>query len=192
MSNSGKVRKAKKTPKGRPQPAAPERVLLEGEHHLGQLGKEKPTLALTFGWFEYTLRANPGAGELELAEFLMKSRRIQAFDPEDINESAEAFEVVQGFLKAMVHPDDWDVFWDTAKVKRQETSDLMEAAMAIVEKVTGFPTGQPSASPDGSTPTGPSSTGGSSSLVTRALQEVPGRPDLQAAIFAAARSKESV
>ena len=78
------------------------------------------------------------------------------------------------------------MWWDLAKVNRQTTTDLMEVAMVICEKVAGFPTGPSSASPGGRAATQRKSTAGlSSQATTKALQLLSGRPDLQHAVLQA-------
>lgn len=155
--------------------------------HLGSLGTDKGVLDITFDWFGRTLRVNPGAGELELTEFLIKAQGIEVPDVgAGLDKSVPAMEAIHDFLRAQVHPDDWKVFWDLAKTHRQSTADLMEVAMKIVEAVGGFPTGPSSDSSPGPSNTEPKSKDGSGSparsVSTLALAQLSGRPDLQMAI----------
>lgn len=179
---------ARKALAARQQP----RELLSGDVHLGDLGRKTERLNLTFGWFGTTLRANPGAGELELSEFLMEADTLE-IDPKDIGKSVEAMRIVRSFLERMIHPDDWPIFLDLAKTNRQGTNDLMEVAMAIVDKVTGLPSVPSVDSGPGTASTKPRSTDGSSSpgsrtqaLTRQALSMVPAsRPDLAHAFIQA-------
>lgn len=184
MSNAKKaLAKATKTRK----PTRPTSVPSDASGtYLGELGQEVAPVQLTFGWFGHVVRVNPGAGELELVDFMRKASKLDIGDDLDnADKSVEALEVTLEFLQHQIHPDDWDLFWDLAKTHRQQTSHLMDVAMTIVEKIAAFPTGQPSDSSVGPRSTGPKSPGGSSSLTTKALDLLPGRPDLQAAVIRA-------
>jgi len=166
--------------------------------HLGELGKSKgPRLDLTFGWFGHSIRVNPGAGELELIDFMTKAGKLEVPDDDaGLARSAEAMEVTLDFLHRQIHPDDWDVFWDVAKTNRQSTMDLMEIAMQIVEAVGGFPTTPPSDSRAGRRATRQKSKAGSSSagtpsLTSQALEMLRGRPDLQEMVLQAHEEREA-
>lgn len=165
---------------------------------LGELGTDKGVLDITFGWFGRQLRVNPGAGELELMEFLTEAEDIAVGeDDASLAASVPAMKAVFKFLRAQIHPDDWAVFYDLAKTHQQNTLDLMNVAMAIVHKVAGFPTGPSADSGPGTASTKPRSKGGSSSpgsaqssLTARALALVPPtRPDLAAAYIQAAEER---
>ena len=102
---------------------------------------------------------------------------------------SDAMNTTMDFLQRSIHPDDWDVFWDVAKTNRQRTQDLLEVAMTITEKIAAFPTGRPSDSSNGRPVTDTKSSEGSPSLTTRALDILPGRPDLQSAVV---RAQEAI
>jgi hypothetical protein len=139
---------------------------------LGTFGTKKPEAeGDTFGWFEHTLRINPSFGELELADFLEAATVI---DAENVSESMG---VLKGSLRAAVHPDDFELFWSTAKRERQGLEDVMAVFMALVEAVADRPTERPSDSSDGPTSVADTSGDGSSSQVIRRL-EVEGRPSI--------------
>lgn len=163
--------------------------------HLGDFGTDRGVIDLTFGWFGTTLRVNPGAGELELMEFLVEAEKIDVGDDASLAQSVPAMQAVFKFLRAQIHPDDWQVFYDLAKTHRQSTMDLMQVAMTIVEKVSNFPTGPSGTSTGGTATTKQSSKGGSSSQVgsaafRRALARVPAtRPDLMAAYIDAEQAR---
>ena len=160
---------------------------MTGSRSLGNLGVVKEAVDITFGWFGHQIRVNPGAGELEMVDFLDMAKDVEL--PEDINDMAgatEAITTVKDFLRRQIHPDDWALFWDVAKTNRQELTDLLKVAMTIVTEVAGFPSTPLSDSPDGQRPTQPNSKAGLSSLVTtRALGLLSGRPDLQQAVLRA-------
>jgi hypothetical protein len=168
------------------------------EGDLGELGQSRGTINITFGWFGRQLRVNPGAGELELVEFLVEADEIDVGETDmDLEASLPAMRATFKFLKAQIHPDDWPVFFDLAKVNRQSTMDLMKVAMLIVDKLSAFPTGPSAVSGAGTGPTSPSATDGSpspvsaaSALTRRALSMVPPtRPDLAAAYVDAAEAR---
>jgi len=183
MSNAKRVKRVKVERQGpaqvRPTPDA-------SGTFLGEMGTPRPVLGLTFGWFGTVIRVNPGAGELELVDFMRRASKLDVGeDMENLPDNVEALDVTVDFLQRQIHPDDWDVFWDLAKTNRQGTKDLLEVAMTITEKIATFPTGQPSDSSDGQSTTGTRSPDGSSSLTTKALDLLPGRPDLQMAVVRA-------
>jgi hypothetical protein len=155
---------------------------------LGELGKAKDAVALTFRWFGRTIRVNPGAGELDLMDFLTEAEKVELpEDPNDVTANAAAMQVTLDFLRRQIHPDDWSVWWDLAKTHRQTLQDLIEVASAIINKVTGFPTTPPSDSqpgPDG-TPHNSRAVSSSAALTTKALGILAGRPDLQHVVLMA-------
>lgn len=167
--------------------------------HLGDLGQKKAALDVTFGWFGATIRSNPQASpELELTDFMARAKDIDLGDvdpanatEEDFKAAAGAMEAVRDFLRAQLHPEDWEQFWALAKANQQDVQDLMQVAMRLTEVAAGFPTGRPSSSPAGRSRTERRSRGGSSSRATKALRIVPGRPDLQAAIMRATEAQEA-
>lgn len=169
---------------------------MSSEDYLGDLGEDRGTVNITFGWFGRRIRVNPGAGELELMEFLLEADGIDVGETQqDLEKSIPAMRAVYKFLKAQIHPDDWALFYDLAKTHRQSTMDLMNVAMRIVNKVAGFPTGPSDDSGAGTEPTGQKSTDGSSSLeLTRAaLARVPAtRPDLAVAYVDAYEQRTAV
>jgi hypothetical protein len=180
--------------------------------HLGSLGTERPQFDCDFEWFGATIRANPDVSpELELADFMKRASSIDLGEvdtdnvtPEQIAKAAGAMEAVTELIRPLVHPDDFDTFWDLAKRNRQDIQDLMNVAMQLVEVASGFPSGRPSSSSAGRSRTKQRSRVGSSPrasraahkrtgspdpVATRALSLVPGRPDLQAAIVRAHESR---
>lgn len=190
MGNTKKAAK-KKTPRASfPSPAP------SGD--LGEMGTDRGVIDITFLWFGTTIRVNPGAGELELMEFMVMANKIDVGETtKDLAKSAEAMEAVFVFLKGQIHPDDWPLFFDIAKTRRQTTEDLMRVAMAIVNRVANFPIGPSDGSGGGTPPTPEKSTDGSSwqestrsSLTRMALMDVPPtRPDLAMAYVMAAEGR---
>lgn len=187
MSNKQKAgKKSAKRQTAQARPAAPD---AHGTH-LGEMGRKVVKVALTFGWFGTVIRVNPGAGELELVDFMRKASKLDVGETAQSMESnIEALNTTVDFLQSVIHVDDWAVFWDLAKTNGQQTKDLLEVAMTITEKIAAFPTGQPSDSSTGPQATGTRSSDGSPSLTTKALDLLPGRPDLQTAVI---RAQESI
>jgi hypothetical protein len=138
----------------------------------------------TFGWFEHTLRSNPDFTELEVADFLESAAKV------DEANISEAMALLKGTFRMVVHPDDFDTFWSTAKRERQGVDDLMGVLYAVVEAVTDRPTERPSDSSDGPTRTAPTSAGDSSSRVVRRL-ETEGRPSMALMVMQASEAQGS-
>lgn len=152
--------------------------------HLGDLGTLRETATLTFGWFGETIRVGETAGDLQFIEFMEKAMLLDADD------AVEGMKAVMGYLRDLVHPDDWAMFWELAKRNRQEFADLMNVAKAIVEVTSGFPTSRPSGSSGGRSNTKRKSKGGSSSA-GRALRLLDGRPDLKMAVWQAEQARRT-
>jgi hypothetical protein len=153
-------------------------------HHLGELGEPRPAATLTFGWFGSTMRVGEDAGDLQFIEFMEHAMTL------DANDQVEGMRAVTSFLRSLVHADDWDEFWLLAKRNRQDFTDLMNVAKAIVQANAGFPTGRPSDSSSGRPSTNKKSKGASSSRrAARALQLLDGRPDLKMGLWQASRAR---
>lgn len=174
--------------------------------HLGDLGSVRaaPDDVVTFGYFGKTLRANPFASDLAFIEFL------DAADEMDEGEEVKAVHLVMDYLRDQIHPDDWELFWTTAKTNGQSSTDLMVLSHHIGEAMSGFPTGQPSGSRAGRRAAARKSGAGSRSrgtrtpgrrspvvdgtavetaTVDRAMEILDGRPDLKTAVWAAQQAR---
>lgn len=139
---------------------------------LGRFGVEHDTGECdTFEFFEVEPRVNPSFGELDLTDFLEAASVIEETD------ISKAMSLIKNTLRAMVHPDDFDDFWATAKRHRQGTSDLMGLMYAVIETAADRPTEQPADSSDGLPLTSTSSSDDSSSRVIHRLEQ-EGRPSL--------------
>ena len=170
--------------------------------HLGSLGTVRAvTEEVTFDYFGQTIRANPAASDLAFMEFLEASEGI---DVDEENPAArakaemESVKILMTYLREQIHPQDWPVFWNTAKARGQTTMDLMLLSQAITEAVSNFPIGRPADSSGGPQKTPQKSTADSSSLgKTRrsssdsraALTLLQGRPDLQQVVLAAEQAR---
>jgi hypothetical protein len=164
--------------------------------HLGSFGTSRAEVDADFDYFGETIRVHPDASDLHQAELMIIAGGIDLGDI-DMDDPAswtpqqhEANDAAVQALQGQIHPEDWDLFFTTAKRNRQQTMDLMAVSEQIASAVAGFPTGQPSGSSPGQPSTPPRSKADSSSRAPgraervarkglRALQE---RPDLQVAV----------
>lgn len=152
---------------------------------LGRFGVQRDlTEGDTFDFFEHEIRANAAFGELDLADFLEAAELV------DVEDASESMRLLKGTMRAMVHPDDFDKFWATAKRERQGIEDLMGLMQAVVEAVSARPTGRPSDSSDGPRLTSVTSVGDSSSRVIRRLEQ-EGRPSIALMVAQAAEARAS-
>lgn len=166
--------------------------------HIGRLGTARESVAMTFDYFGLVIRVHPDASDLELVEFMMAAADIGEVD------EVQGMLALSKYLRGLVHPDDWQAFWQASKGNRQNLQDLMTTAQSIVEAVANFPTGQHGDSSPGRTSTVRKSTGGRSSRARRArgggptpsdtkaaLTLLQGRPDLKATVALAAEAAAS-
>lgn len=150
---------------------------------LGTLGTPHDAIDASFDYFGVVVRVHPNAGDLELIEFMMDAAQVDALD------QMKAMASISRYLKGLVHPDDWDVFWRTAKANRQTMDDLMMLGQRIVSEASGFPTQPHTGSSGGQSTIEPRSKVTSSGAAgtparreadtRRALDLVSGRPDLK-------------
>jgi len=168
--------------------------------HLGSFGVRREQIDADFDYFGVTIRVHPNLSDLDHAELMIIAAGIDVGDmdlddpkswtPEQRAGAQKANDAAVNALRGAVHPEDWDLFFKTAKANRQALTDLMALSSQISELATGFPTGQPSDSSDGRPSTTPKSKGGSSSRravksARHTLELLDGRPDLQiAAVYA--------
>ena len=155
------------------QPGEP----LPGGSHLGDLGVVHDEVDVTFGYFGTVLRVNPELSELELVEFMDRAQQVGENDP-------RAVTMLKDYLRSLVHPDDFDRFWELARRYRQTQQDLGALTQTLMAAAAGRPTGLPSDSSAGQSSTAPSSRDGSSLRVIRQL-ESQGRSDIALAVVRA-------
>jgi hypothetical protein len=148
---------------------------LPGGSDLGELGVEHEDVDITFRYFGDTIRVNPQLSEFVLVEFMDQAAGLDQDDPRAVTMTKE-------FVRALVHEDDFDVFWAIARKHRQNSQDLQAMAVKIMEAVSGRPTGPPSGSANGRSATNGNSRADSSDPV---LDRLAGRPDLQLAVVQA-------
>ena len=148
----------------------------------------------TFEYFGETIRLNPNFSELDYLDFMEEAGSIDEM-------SIQAIGVTKRFLKAMVHPDDFGLWWEVARKNRQGIQDLLVIANKLLTVMTGRPTEAPSGSLAGRQVTTVSSKLDSSSpespltdmdrrVIDRKLAE--GRPDMANAALMAAEHRQRV
>jgi hypothetical protein len=137
---------------------------------LGDFGEvHEPLAEASFGFFGEDVRINPGMSELEFVDFMEAAADLDESNP-------AAMKMIKGLFRNLVHPEDFDVFWQAAKANRQTIGDLFGVWQKVTEALTARPTGQPADSSGGQSTTPVKSKGDSYS---RALTLLEGRPDLQ-------------
>lgn len=123
-----------------------------------------------FPWYGTMIRVNPGASEIVYIDFIAKAGQYEQNDP-------RAGVAVKEFIQEIIHPEDFEVFWDIAKTHRRTIEHLSEISMKIVSAVTGDPTSGQSASSGGPSRIPMSSTDAKYNSVIQEYER-KGRPDL--------------
>lgn len=155
--------------------------------NLGSFGTPRPALeGSSFTYCgEVTIRLNPDATDLGMMQFLT------AMSDMDRLTEAEGAKLTGQLVTDCIHPEDMQLFWDTARKYRQQTQDVMAVIMQLVSAVSGFPTTPSADSSTGSSETEPRRGGRSSSpggararrqAAAQAMKQLHGRPDLKEAI----------
>lgn len=187
-------------------------------HLEGEFGTVRPPVDADFPYFGQVIRLHPDANDLVFTELMMKARSIDlgdldpndpaSWDPETTAAANEAAGLATDMIRQQIHPDDWALFWATARANRQHTIDVMALSQTLAGLVADFPTGPSSASSNGRTTTGRKSKAGSSSPGRRTrsptgrrapsardtvvvLEQFKGRPDLKAAAMQADRARRA-
>lgn len=159
---------------------------------LGDLGVVKPKEVDSFGWFGTEIRVHPSLTDIVLMDFAEKAQAIDENSPE-----------VMGFIKmqmrVVIAPEDFDAFWQAALDNGQDSGDLMRVMKTIVETKAERPTQLPSDSSAGHARTVTTSPDVSSWPATegsqltamdrRAIEAMPGRPDLALVVMEAAKQR---
>jgi hypothetical protein len=160
---------------------------------LGSFGRKHDKVELDFDYFGETIRVNPSCSQAALLEFMADAGSVDQAD------EVRSAQLIMRTMREVVHPDDFDLFWKLAKAERQDpVTEILPIAQAVIEAVTGFPTGQPSASGSGPATTRPSY------VVDLPSQDIPtldpitlqgirlteGRPDLQVAMLRAGEHRK--
>jgi hypothetical protein len=165
---------------------------------IGSLGTPHDPIDMTFDFFGIVIRVNPTASDLDLVGFILEASEV-----EEVDES-KAMQATARYLKGLIHQDDWDTFWRTAKANRQTLPELLLLGERIVEAVAEVPTAPPSDSSAGRQTTNSKSKAASSSRraprktvsrkseTVRALELVPsGRSDIKEFLVMAQEVREA-
>ena len=135
----------------------------------------------TFGWFGQELRVNPLAGDTTFVDFIEEYGEVDEKDP-------KAIVGTKKFLREIVHPDDFDVFWRLGRENGRTLQDFAEVAMQIIEGLVDRPTARSSDSSPGPSTIVENSMDDSYSRVIRE-HEQQGRPDLAVVYLHAQRAQ---
>ncbi len=153
---------------------------------LGDLsGKPVEPVEMVFTYFGRRFRVHPELSETMLIE--LYARAAETRIGEDAARQTVGSRMVQGaqeqkdYVRAHIHPDDFDEFWRTALEQRQTYGDLMVVTLRLIGLLTERdPTSPPSGSSDGRPDTSPNSPSGASSPDGDESTDPPGwwPPDL--------------
>jgi hypothetical protein len=150
---------------------------------LGNFGSVRPANEGTFSYFGTTVRVHPDLTDLALIDLATKMLAA-----ESTKDGQEAIRMVADVAGMIVHPDDADEFWRSARANRQTMQDVIGLAAELIGALAERPTVLPSDSSGGQPTTGTSSTDGSSSQALRLLE---GRPDLQVAVLRSEQARQA-
>jgi hypothetical protein len=154
----------------------------------GRLGRERPPLDIEFDYFDEVIRVHPYATDaveaefmeaatgvnladlvgLDLTQFTALDRGEQAHILQKMSEAQQnAYRALKKALRELIHPDDFERYWDVGNKHGQQIRDRSADIKAITEwvldEITDFRTGQPSGSAGGQPTTQPQSAADSSS-----------------------------
>jgi hypothetical protein len=160
--------------------------------NLGNLGVPKSVEVDSFGWFGAEIRVHPRLTDLALMDFIGEAAKMEEDDPR-----------VTGFIKEqarlVIHPDDFDAFWQGALDNGQSSIDLLTVMKTIVESQSARPTRLPAGSWAGQPQTVVTSPDVSSlpdtaasplmAMDRRAIEGMAGRPELMLVADRAARER---
>lgn len=88
---------------------------------------------IKFPWFGAEVRVNPNISDTAIADFVESIGDMEDDDP-------NAIVVVKTFVRTVIHPADFDDFWELGKQHGYSMNDFSGAAGAIITAVTGDPT----------------------------------------------------
>jgi hypothetical protein len=122
---------------------------------LGDLsGVEPEPVNMTFTYFGSTIRVNPDLTETMLLDLYASAADADVEDGD--LERPMGDQLTRGakeqkdYIRAHIHPDDFDTFWDLAKRHRQALGDLITLTLRLVGMIAQRdPTSPPSDSSDG-------------------------------------------
>lgn len=120
---------------------------------------------------------DPLSLELTFEEFIDEAAALEG------TEDPRAVGAVRRFLRRMIHPDDFTLFWSLVRLHRQDIRRQMEFGKWLMGEVAGYPTEPQSGSPAGLWDREANS-GADVSLRAQARLEAEGRPDLALVVVA--------
>lgn len=141
---------------------------------LGDLGVAPEPLDVDFGWFGARIRAHPYPSDLGIATMLRRTAAEEGAEPDGTAETR----AVEEFMRGMIHPDDFERFWQLAQERGLQMQDFAPVSQKILAAASERPTRQPSDSSSGQTSTAPRSAAGLSSEAIQSEYESQGRSDL--------------
>lgn len=112
------------------------RVVRTGEViDLGDLtGESRQPVTASFVFHDWRIRVNPDLTELDVVDLLDAADKVNTNDPKSII-------MVKEYVKAHIHPEDFERFWELARKHRHDTANLMSMCWGILDGITGNPTG---------------------------------------------------
>jgi hypothetical protein len=163
---------------------------------LGELGKVHEGVRAAFRFYGESVRVHPALSDLAFIDFMDEAGQLEIpedldaedMTPEQRTQILNANTSVKRFLRQVIHPEDFERFWVTARAHAATMADLMVLAQTVVSGVAGRPTQSRSGSSPGREPTPLESGAGSSSAVVRRLESA-GRPDLAVIVSMAEEHK---
>lgn len=150
--------------------------------NLGDFGQQRDGIDISFTYFGDEIRVNPDLSELDVLDFMEQASSMDDEDPRSVH-------ILKGFFRSLLHPDDFETFWGSARRNRQRVDDIQNVAKAVIEAISARPTSQPSDSSPGRRHTARKSRAVSSGKV---LNRLAGRPDLQLAVVKRQEARHAV
>lgn len=138
---------------------------------LGKFGTPTPPMPeSTFEWFGMEVRVRTDFGETTLMEWFEEYGDVE-------NGTGAAMLALVKLLRGLIHPDDFQEFWQLGKSNHQGTAEFSGLVWGVVEALAGRPTERSSESSDGPGQSKVEST------VTFLRRATAGRPDLEAGLI---------
>lgn len=135
-----------------------------------------------FPWFGAEIRVNPGVSDTALVDLIEEHGEL---DMDKQADAVKAVIAVKQFVRAVIHPADFEDFWKLGKANGYDTEKFAEVAGLIVQEITGDPTQESTDSSPGQSVTVTKSTADGYKRTIEEL-EAEGRSDL-AEFFVMAR-----
>lgn len=113
------------------------RMIRTGEEiEIGDLsGAARAPVTARFWYFGTRLRVNPGLTELDVVDLLEQANNVKMDDPNSMT-------MTKDYVRAHIHPEDFDAFWKLVKANHQDTTDIMTLCWKLLDAITANPTGE--------------------------------------------------